>query len=352
MKIYIRLREIYRWFFRELPLLLISIKNFSKRLVPNLGLPVFKFPAAGLLSVKRLDLKNYYWLRLYPEPSTPRKFENSRITKPYRLFASRRFTGYSTLRVIGKSDGAAACLLRLDKVEDETNYYHFHYDVLGKLKVLDDAGIESNIPLLVSPELYNSKLFQSAFKRGTLARRSWVCDEKSGVTFDRMIVSTPPPVGAELIKSVLQYVGAPAADLSSTRRIYLFRKPPAQRRAVNSPEILDIAKRYDFELLDPAGMSYEEQMSHFSQARYLIIEHGAAVTNIMFRAGAPISVLEIYPTSKINPSGFWICNSIGGQHAGLVCEIAQDGERSPVGLENYYVDPACFEDSVRQMLQK
>src|SRR5690242_18647078 len=80
-------------------------------------------------------------------------------------------------------------------------------------------------------------------------------------------------------------------------RVFLTRNKTAARTIMNMPEIAKVLRQFEFQIVDTAGMSIDDQIDVFSKTRYLVAIHGAGLTNIIFRRDAPLSVLELCPTS-------------------------------------------------------
>ena len=82
----------------------------------------------------------------------------------------------------------------------------------------------------------------------------------------------------------------------------MLRKDSLFRRLVNKHELLDFLVSINFSFLYPEDYSFSEQISLFGNTKILIIESGAAMTNIMFCKPGTF-VLEINPGD--GGVGFW-----------------------------------------------
>jgi capsular polysaccharide biosynthesis protein len=77
------------------------------------------------------------------------------------------------------------------------------------------------------------------------------------------------------------------------RKVFLTRRPPAQRLIANAAEIEELVGSMGFETVDTSDWSLADQIELFRRTRVLMAVHGAGLTNMMFRAGSPMTVIEL-----------------------------------------------------------
>ena len=69
---------------------------------------------------------------------------------------------------------------------------------------------------------------------------------------------------------------------SSERNLYITRRGNINgRRIQNETELVSMLERFNFEVIDPGELSFNEQLSIFGQARVVIAPHGAALSHIV-----------------------------------------------------------------------
>ena len=172
-------------------------------------------------------------------------------------------------------------------------------------------------------------------------------DEDVIVKAERIVYARTRTPFATRIGHLLGLLDAPTPDPTSEDRIYLTRRPPVDRRATNEHEVRAVMARHGFRTLDTSAMSVEEQIETFAQARYVVALHGAGVANIIFRAGAPLSVLELHGHTFGGPGDMArICSELGYPHASLA------GESEPGRPEHahFHIDPIALEAAVKTMV--
>lgn len=178
------------------------------------------------------------------------------------------------------------------------NYFHFLIEYLTKGYVIERMPELDEVPLLVPAELYPQEVEALA---QVLPGRS-VVRRRTGARID---------VGTLHLPSVMSYVPddptipfwhASAANEDSLRwlrervlsgeettvcketRIYLARS--AGRNIVNAEEVAGVFRRHGFVVLDPAKLSFAEQVATFRAATHIAGPVGAAFTNLVFASPA------------------------------------------------------------------
>jgi capsular polysaccharide biosynthesis protein len=142
------------------------------------------------------------------------------------------------------------------------------------------------------------------------------------------------------VEFVRRLLGGPAGNDAVARRIFLVRRPASGRTIENMEAVEEVCHRFGFQTVMTEGMSLEQQIRLFSETRYLVAVHGAGLTNMMFRLGAPLSVLEIFPAASYHgwdgpsPHYFWMAQALGFEYDALFGDGAPDGMyRTPFSVD-------------------
>lgn len=176
----------------------------------------------------------------------------------------------------------------------EWNYFHFYNDVLGKLHLLEKAGISPDIPLALGRYALELPFVQQIISRGELAGRQWIIQDKQYVRAETIYYCRTKEAKRERFGTILRLADVPVPNPASQNRVFLTRSQKAARRVENSEEVIAIVRAHGFEVVDTDGMSIAHQMQLFADTRYLIMAHGAGFTNMMYRQDAPLSILELH----------------------------------------------------------
>jgi hypothetical protein len=190
------------------------------------------------------------------------------------------------------------------------NYFHFYSDVLGKLWLIKKIDNYSDIPILVSSKVFNTKHFQYALKSHFFQGLNILVPHNSQyiVTKELYLLSALPYDNCSFKKVAAQF----KHDLPSaipTRRIFLNRQRNSGRNISNFESIIPILEKYEFEIVETENMSLTEQIQLFQSAKELISIHGAGNINIIF-SDERLKFLEIMPASRIACQYYWLSKTL------------------------------------------
>ena len=76
------------------------------------------------------------------------------------------------------------------------------------------------------------------------------------------------------------------------KNLYVKRGAVKKRKVVNEDEVVQFLKKYKYVAIDSSNLSMEVQIKIFSQAKNIIIPHGAAMANLIFVPN-DVNVIEI-----------------------------------------------------------
>ena len=240
----------------------------------------------------------------------------------------------------------------------EGNYWHFLMDILGgRLRLADEAGVDADMPLLLGRRALDQAFVQEILRTTALARRRLVIQEEEFIHSREVIHFETPRHSLESTDFILKYLAASGGVASGNKRVFLGRGPSSRRHLANLTEIEDICRRWRFETIDTGNMSVAEQITLFSQVRYLVGIHGAGLTNIIFRRGAPLSLLEIFPTTTYlgrtgrfyppPPHYFWLSQACGFCYEAIFGEVDTPGDFETA----FRIDPVAMELRIKEMLE-
>ncbi len=205
----------------------------------------------------------------------------------------------------------------------EWNYYHFYFDVLGKLALLDSLGLTDDATLVVGSA--DRKHFaREILSMGSLADRRWLFqDDTTYVRAERILFCRPQWTHRQQIDDILTMTGTrvPADQPAGERRILLTRRPPTMRLMSNAAEVEAALGGRGFEVVDTADMPIKEQIQLFNQTRVLVAVHGAGLTNIIYRAGHPMTIVELHPGHHASEDFRTIAGELGFDFRRLPCPV-------------------------------
>lgn len=226
----------------------------------------------------------------------------------------------------------------------DTNYYHFLDDVLGRLELADRIGVPDDLPLLVSAELAERPYFTRALARAPRLRaRQWLVQPPdTAVEADEVWFLKALPHSRRTLSAAADLLEVPPADPAADRRVLLVRAAARGRHVRNAAQVERVCRDRGFEVVDTDQLQLDEQIALFGSARHVVGAHGAGLVNLLWRRGAPCSLLELFPPDASPAHYHWLCASFG---------YAYDALRGTAGstAEGFDVDPGALARAVDRM---
>ena len=227
----------------------------------------------------------------------------------------------------------------------EWNYFHFHFDVLGRLGLLATAGIREDIPIVLGRYALELPFVRAMLATGNLSERRWIFQDRFYVRANKIHYCQTEQTFTEragyFLDSLKLEENAPVAD----RRVFLNRTTAEARRIANIDAVRDVLRPAGFHEVDAGQMPYGEQVRLFRATRYLVAIHGAGLTNVIYRRGQPLSILELY--GGFNSFDFrTIASALGWPWAGLA-GVPTGG--AP-GQADFTVDIPALKEAVSSLL--
>src|SRR6185369_5172319 len=97
---------------------------------------------------------------------------------------------------------------------------------------------------------------------------------------------------------------------SEEKRLYITRSRAGRRRIVNEDEVSSVLRKFGFATICAEDFSFAEQVAICSRARYIVSNHGAGLTNVLFMKDGG-SVLELrHESDCVNNCYFTICSAL------------------------------------------
>jgi len=244
--------------------------------------------------------------------------------------------------------------IRLSKIVSlrdtgEENYFHFYNDIISKIFFLKNANIDlSDYTFIVHERLWQKKYFQSFLNSSEYLRSlKWHVQMDEFIEAEESIFCKPLTHRPEIFKEITSLISMGRNE--KERRIYLKRSRSRLRYIENEKEVEDVLANLGFQVVDAALLSLEEQVLLFSSVRFLVAIHGAGLTNIIFRNGKPLTILEIFPYPENNCLPFhyiMLAQQNNYRYNTLI------GERSNRNFSGgFRVDPEKLRDEVMQILK-
>jgi hypothetical protein len=197
----------------------------------------------------------------------------------------------------------------------DVNYYHFLHDVLPKIGLLEQAGIERPGRWYVP---YSSKWQRDLLSLVGITESEVVnSTEVRHVRAETLVVpgvaamtEINPPWVTEFLRSRMLPAGV---DRVPGRYLYLTRAYGGlnNRAILNEPDVLALLEPLGFEALDPATLPVQEQIRTFAEADVIVAAHGAALANLSF-CSPGAAVVELFPSASTVPCYYNLAWAVPG----------------------------------------
>lgn len=225
------------------------------------------------------------------------------------------------------------------------NYWHFYNDILGQLALAENAGL-NDLPIIIPQGLFDKPYFQTLLEMApVLQKKKWIIQgTKEKIELNSSHFFSAVYGHKKNFDAAIQWIrGKLIFNDTNKNKIFLTRNPSRRRFINNMSEIEPLLKVNGFDIVDTDHLNLQEQMDLFHSADIVMGIHGAAFTNIIFRQGMPLHVIEIFPENFLNPCFYWMSMQFGYDYSALSGSVNKESKD-----KSFHVDPF----KIKQILNK
>ncbi len=176
----------------------------------------------------------------------------------------------------------------------DANYGHWLVEGLPRLALVEERFNLADLDYIVSAhhgramgEVYEDSLALFGIRRDQIVEIG-----EEPVAVDRLIYPSPmtehPWHIAPRCVSVLEQLAARVrAHPCGRPRVYVSRNKASRRRLLNEAELLPMLRQHGFLVVEPEFLTLYQQIGLFRNARTVVGNLGAALTNVAFAEGSP-----------------------------------------------------------------
>lgn len=198
----------------------------------------------------------------------------------------------------------------------DTNYWHWISSCMSKLCMLD--SIPQDTHFLVN-SLDKSFVRESLVKFGIDLSQCIEMSKAKSIFCNELIA--PSPIGDRDKEGVLYLRDIFREDIESpSKRVFISRSN--ERRVENEQEVMGLLEKFGFEFVKCEELSFDEQVSLFSNTNAVISPHGAGLTNLIFTPDN-VKVLELRSPLYFGSCYWKLCNHLGIEYYSLYGEGEQ-----------------------------
>ena len=262
---------------------------------------------------------------------------------------SHRAFRYLKLPCVRRIDGSVAILSTMGS----NNYFHWMTEALPRFKLIEESpiDIDSIEKFVVNDSL--PAIHETISLLGLPTHKLIYCHPHMHIESAELIVPSLPDIASQTPQWVCQFLrdkflSAANNTISGTEKIYISRDKARARNVVNESELINLLENHGFRTVYLEDLSFLEQVSLFSSARFIVSPHGAGLTNLIF-CRPRTKVLELFSPRYVSLVFWFISNHINLEYHYFIgghrrrTEELEEWKRD----DNIYVDLNEFSDVVK-----
>ncbi|NER06643.1 MAG: DUF563 domain-containing protein, partial [Okeania sp. SIO3C4] len=206
----------------------------------------------------------------------------------------------------------------------EKNYFHWMFDVVARIDLLNRADIKIDKFILGSCEkkFHRESLGALGISQDKIIESRFYPHIKAKQLIVPSIAAKQREIwvnkwSCEFLRSVFLKPQNITEVSERPKRIYLSRKLASWRRVLNEEEVVNLLEKFGFVSLTLESMTIAEQVSYMAAAKVVISPHGAGLTNLVF-CSPGTKVIEIFSPKYVNSLYWRISNFCSLSHYYLV----------------------------------
>lgn len=227
-------------------------------------------------------------------------------------------------------------------------YFHWLLDCLPRLMLLEESGL--NLPLIL-PSFLKDKDYVSE-SLSLLGKTNYQFLKKNKWYFFKSLsfpvhLATTGNYNDQIIKKIRNRIKSDRRQIPGLK-IYISRSKALMRKITNEDEIIPLLSKMGFKIIFCEDMTFAEQVHLFSKVKYLVSNHGAGLSNMLFMS-PQTSVLELRKKNDDhNNCYFSLASALDLKYYYLECIPVKDDEETHTA--NLLVDPNKFSQCVLEMI--
>jgi hypothetical protein len=229
------------------------------------------------------------------------------------------------------------------------NYYHFITEMLPD--IINVHNRYPNLPIFIPSNLKKTSFIPEIFE--ILGINPTYYDLSKVLKIKKLMVSSRGKEGNfnkkhifSLQTQLKEKVGI-ANDNKPYRRIYISRRKAFKRKILNEPDVIQLLKKYDFEVIYAEEYTVKEQIKMLSDCSIMVSSHGAGFTNILFLKPCQ-SVVEL----KAHNNKFWMFYNLSKLTENKYYYLLCDSDHLEHDVANISVDLTKLEFIIKETIIK
>lgn len=241
------------------------------------------------------------------------------------------------------------------------NYYHWLFDCLPRWMSIHCSGLiaQTDDPQILMTDLYSSfhaetlqLLGLGGYRKSTLKRIDFVkCDQLIVAPHpnpDFSMLTGDPLEGQGVSRYTVDFLREsflgfiPVSQIRS-RRFYFRREGQARRSIANETDLLHLLLERNFEIIDPASLSFIQQVELANHADWIVAVHGASLANTVF-VSPGCHIIELFDPDFQPGIYKSLCHLVDATYHSV---ILQSQGLQPVDSRQLFLPPCSLDELAR-----
>lgn len=301
------------------------------------------------------------------------RFENVRVSAEGLIFKDSRILPQSFAYAFELDDWKRRSILKFlvtnyffrrpQKIETDVlwitdywskGYFHWLTDALTRLYVVRDRL--DQLTLMLPWEFETRDFVRTSLEVFGVQKFDFIKRDEVLLCSSLVMPTHTAPSGHfrdEVIHGVRETLLSAYGDSAyqgTGERIYISRRTANRRRIANEDELVQILKKFDFQFICAEELTFPEQVKLTSRARYVVSNHGAGLTNMIFMKEGS-RVLELRHVSDyVNNCYFVLASALKFDYYYQLCDPKP--VHADAHTADLFVDPQELEKNLALLVEK
>ncbi len=203
---------------------------------------------------------------------------------------------HGTPKILKKIEGSVFSLLSGGAAKN--NYWHWIFDVLPKIGILEKLNLKKKPNFYLTPSLKRKYQIETLLDLKIPEEKLLDGEKYKHVKCDHLLTTDHPYVfnnnPSKSIENIpiwiikwlrKKYLKNKLNNSNYSKKIYINREEDSilkNRRIINNKEVQDLLTNHGFKIISLSNYSFKEQVKIFNNAKIIVGLHGAGFANLIF----------------------------------------------------------------------
>lgn len=220
------------------------------------------------------------------------------------------------------------------------NYFHFLFDSLATLKVLEISGMKGDIDYYYLHESRHKFQKEALTLLGINENKIIEATKHPHITAENIFCSTHPGQPVHIPYWIIQFLRDSflkfRKEKNAYKKVFLSRKDSRQRRLLNEDAVFEQLEKLGFKRLVLSELNFIDQVSIFATAEVVISPHSAGLANLVF-GNKNCKVIQLFGGKNEWPLYHALAVRMGMNYHFLTAEKSENNNKR--NYSDFYINP-------------